>query len=151
MQTIFLDLETTGLNPFTDRILCVGMKINEKPTEIQPNVHSCSILFDSCGAFALGGHNISFDLKFLSRHLRCYPSYYIDTKIIYYYKNPHESHRLKDLAEKYLGVTNVIRRTDLLGQRNKKIKMEEIDENLLHKYCIQDVDLSYNLWKKSLE
>ena len=155
---LFLDIETTGLDVKKDRILCVGVKLNEQEVQVFTDKEAFKEwvvykVFNSSpkrvgDSITWGGHNVSFDAKFLNTLWGVgLPDSYIDTKLIAHSRNPHESHRLKDLAKTYLKEEGVIRLQDLQGKGKKKLKLEEVDTELLKEYCKQDVELCYRLWK----
>ena len=159
-NTIFLDIETTGLNPFKDTIRCIAWQFNDEPVECVEFTDTKSVqefindVHDDYGEpLYIGGHNIGFDIKFLFQAgiIKKIPSLYIDTKLLYHSTNPHESLKLKDLAEKYLGV-QPIRYKDLLktgqGSKKKKLSPSEIPMDELMEYCKADVSYSYELYKR---
>ena len=148
MTTLTLDIETTGLDVNKDRILCVGIKNGNSETEVfglDDFLHHTIYPPDM-----VIGHNVGFDLKFLNKAGTYFTGKLFDTKIASQYVNPNESHRLKDLAEKYLGEQDVMRRKTLIGSGKTKRRMEDIPFEELAEYCKQDVDLTYklySLWK----
>lgn len=157
-NTCFLDIETTGLNPFKDTIRCIAWQINEEPTTCVrvEDINLFTKEFNQItenGGFVCG-HNIGFDIKFLfHNHIIPTVNYnFIDTNLLYHSLNPHESCKLKDLAEKHLGVIP-IRLKDLQltgrGKGKKKIALSEIPLDELMEYCKQDVVLSYELYKRT--
>ena len=158
-NTIFIDCETTGLNPFKDTIRCIAYTVNDNnPIEcFEPNNREELNIFKShmVACTYVGGHNIGFDIKFLHQAgiIKTIPSNFIDTRLIYHSLDPHESLKLKDLAEKYLGVS-AIRLKDLQttgrGKGKKKLSLAEIPIDDLMTYCKQDVGFSYELYKKWL-
>ena len=158
-NTIFIDCETTGLNPFKDTIRCVAWQVNDgpilcfKPTD----EHELGVFQSQMFATEyVCGHNIGFDIKFLYQAgiIKTIPKNFIDTKLLYHSLNPHESLKLKDLAEKYLGVS-AIRLKDLQtvgqGKKKKKLSFAEIPIEDLMDYCKSDVFYSYELYKRYLE
>lgn len=151
---LVIDIETTGLDVFKDRILCVGVKYNDEPARCYTDREEFRIYVGTIfNPVSIIGHNITFDVKFLMRsgYLEADNCQYVDTKILAFYNNPHESHKLDDLAKKYLGKQKLTTVKELLGKGKNKIRMEDVDKELLQEYCKTDVDLTwelFNLWNK---
>ena len=150
---LFLDCETTGLYPHKgNRIRCISWSVNgEEPKAIDIEKHTpneFSELYE-CADY-IGGHNVSFDIKFIQAQLGLVLKHgvqFIDTKIIYRYMDPHKSCKLKDLAERILKI-DVIRLSDLQGKGKKKLGLDQIPTDDLLTYCKQDVLLSQKLYQK---
>lgn len=62
---IFIDTETTGLNPHKDRVTLFQYKIDDQPTQLvqDPDLATVHQLIDA--NLPVVGHNLSFDLGFL--------------------------------------------------------------------------------------
>ena len=62
---LYIDCETTGLNPHTDKLALFQYRIDDQPTQLiqAPTLNEVHALLDS--ADTIVGHNLSFDLGFL--------------------------------------------------------------------------------------
>lgn len=151
MKTLTIDVETTGLDVFKCDILCVGFKIDDLPAECLMwsdfIASEKRYLFDDKMILKVG-HNIGFDIKFLQMAGVEVSGKLYDTRLLMHYINPHESHKLKDLAIKDLGKKEVIRLGDILGSGRHKKAMHQVDNRLLTDYCKQDVEITYELYTK---
>lgn len=72
-EKVFIDIETDGLDPFTNNIISVGI-IGEGDTEVQIitapfSDEDHSRLFETLNGHTLIGHNLQFDLAFLERKI----------------------------------------------------------------------------------
>jgi len=103
MRTIYIDTETTGLNPKTDRLAVFQFQINDfMPQLVQnPDLAKVHALLDS--ADVLVGHNLAFDFAFLRYDPRDYTRFddtlYL-SRLADYEK---EGHSLDIVATRVLG------------------------------------------------
>lgn len=167
MQTqykITFDVETTGLNPEKDKIVCLGYKINEEPTKVLFDKIPQELvkIFGSYEYLKIG-HNLPFDISFLKKSGVNIVGPYYDTYIAYANKYPFKSHRLKDILKNEMGWKTVeledicwkeveVRKVSKRGKviiRKKKVKINtsEVDRNVLESYNKQDVNGTYELYK----
>ena len=150
MNTLTFDIETTGLSLKNDRILCVAIKVNNSETTVYNDIGSFSDDWKEeleSKDYLKIGHNLPFDIKFLRKQWGinvCGP--YFDTKIASFYNNPHRIHKLKTIAKNVLNI-DATERKDLIGKGQKKLTMEQIPTEELHKYNKSDVDLTYKLYQ----
>lgn len=149
MKHITLDIETTGLNVFKDKIIIIGLKENDNPAYILRNFCSLPGLLSDT---TIIGHNTSFDLKFLIYNGLISTDVLntvniIDTKILSFYNNPHESHKLDDVAKKYLNKQKTLNLKELCGKGKHKISVSDIDRAILEDYCKNDVELAWELYQ----
>src|SRR5659263_327465 len=84
MNTIYFDSETTGLDPFNNRITLVQI-LKEKKIIIDKLKDPASIqklkdLLESSSNLVVG-HNLKFDLKFIKHHFDIEPTNIFDTYI----------------------------------------------------------------------
>lgn len=98
---IYIDCETTGLNPHQDRVTLFQYKLDDEPTRLiqDPDLAQVhQILADH----PICGHNLNFDLGFLNyipTPERLYDTLYLDRIVNY----TEESHSLDDVAQRLLG------------------------------------------------
>ena len=69
-DTVFIDIETTGLDVEKDHILCAGVKLNENEVQVFTNKEEFVGWYNNTAllpgrSVIWGGHNISFDAKFI--------------------------------------------------------------------------------------
>ncbi|HOQ40040.1 MAG TPA: DNA polymerase I [Fervidobacterium sp.] len=114
-KKISLDLETSSLDPFTGKIVGISIATEEGRAYYIPinHIEGKNVEIDSVrtflqkilsGPYKVGGHNIKFDFKFLSKLGLdlSYPAF--DTMIEAYLLNPNEKRfNLDELSLKILG------------------------------------------------
>lgn len=82
MNTIFFDTETTGLDPFSDKITLVQIKQGDRVRLIKTfNEAKISELKELLENNIIVGHNLKFDLKFLHQQFNINPENIFDTWI----------------------------------------------------------------------
>lgn len=166
MNTLVIDIETTGLDPETDKIVCIGYKYNNEefkclfekvPNEVINLMESSQILKI--------GHNLSFDCKFLRKNGINVCGPYFDTMIACRHSNPfRDSLKLKDILQQEFNIKPVllkdllwkeieIEKTNKKGKIRKikkkvKISVSELNKEILFNYNKQDVEGTYQLFLK---
>jgi len=82
MNTIFIDTETTGLDPFNNKIILIqinqGSKIRLVKTITEAKISEIKDLLENN---LIVGHNLKFDLKFLKQQFNINPGNIFDTWI----------------------------------------------------------------------
>lgn len=138
MKLIALDIETTGLNPRTDRIHGVGV--------VQKNddgTYSSSYLSpDSEGLRQylanpnnhIVGHNIRFDLKFLIANGLTINCHVWDTKLLAQLLDENKPLGLKDLSREYFGDSA------LSGKKELDRLVNSINGRSVADLCARDLD-----------
>ena len=137
LSTMTADIETTGLNPRTDRIRLIGHTgggtgCHESPDPLK------SVLADPTVAKVF--HNAPFDVTFL--HLKGFPVVnYEDTMLMAQVLSNNQGwHRLEDCCKKYLGV-----------ELDKTLQKPEHWQGALtpqHKaYCQKDCEMTLTLYR----
>ena len=112
MKLIALDIETTGLNPRTDRIHGIGVAIEEdgeiKTKYLEPNNEKIKSYLSDPENHVVG-HNIRFDLKFLIVSGFDVKAQIWDTKLMAQLVNENRGLGLKELSgeDKQIGRAHV--------------------------------------------
>ncbi|MCZ7401083.1 MAG: DNA polymerase [Candidatus Methanoperedens sp.] len=81
MKTIYFDSETTGLEPFSDRITLIQTYYDGKIRFNKPKPENITRLKNLLETTLVVGHNLKFDLKFLKHHFNIEPTHLFDTYI----------------------------------------------------------------------
>ncbi|MBU4138585.1 MAG: hypothetical protein KJ729_01375, partial [Euryarchaeota archaeon] len=81
MGIIYFDTETTGLDPFKDKITLIQRYQGNKIILIKPKVSVIEYLKVLLESNLVVGHNLKFDLKFLKHHFNIEPTNLFDTYI----------------------------------------------------------------------
>lgn len=139
-ETFVLDIETSGLSRFKDKILCIGV--------YNPDYQQC---FDSAADFATWlksrvsqplfiTHNGAFDVGFL-RHagVDIRSNWFGDTKSLASILTP----RPESLGLEYLSTTYLNKKSYKLD----RTKMESYSSEELSKYCLTDCQYTWELWE----
>lgn len=138
MKIIALDIETTGLNPRTDRIHGVGVaQKNEDGTYsssyLSPD-HEGLRQFLANPSNHIVGHNIRFDLKFLIAHGLTINCQVWDTKLLAQLIDENQPLGLKDLSKEHFGEAS------LEGKRELDRLVSQINGRSVADLCARDLD-----------
>ena len=90
VNKLFIDVETTGLNPFKNKLQLIGTILDDSGfTIIDPmgNVGIFKELLLDIKVLKVG-HNINFDLLFLNLNGYRTVGPYFDTQIYFHFQNP---------------------------------------------------------------
>ena len=146
IKHICLDIETSGFNPYSDRILCIALGISETEAHIVPYAALSEMYEVLRKLFALPGinwvyHNGKFDCRFLLAHplLKMFPPIGDDTMLLHYTLDERiGTHGLKTLCRRKLGLPNYegLMHACLPKQATS---FKYIPPRLLHHYAAQDV------------
>lgn len=166
MNTLIIDVETTIFqkgNPYSQRneLVCIGLKLNDNPVEVYyKNYEFESSLVRIKDIFnientTLVGFNLKFDLSWLERAGLYSPTKnnyrYWDCQLVEFLLNRQQTPYpdLNSVCEKY----NLGKKLDVIYDKYWKnnIDTNQIPRQELTEYLIQDINLTYNLYKKQVE
>jgi DNA polymerase-1 len=140
-----LDIETTGLDRFTDRILCIGLY---SPTEsfVFNTVADFAQWFESNPQVSYVTHGGSFDVKFLRHHgVDIVPRWANDTRSLASILIPGPG--LAEGQKRELGLENLA--IQLLGEKAYKLNrtdMTSYSQKEVEDYCLKDCETTYRLF-----
>ena len=155
------DTETTGLDPFQDRI--VGLSLAVKPHEAwylpfpQPGVLTAEPAEVTTARYieilrplfanervAKIGQNIKFDLLVLRRLGIEIEGRLYDTMLLHYLLDPESRHNMNFLAEKYLRYRPIEIET-LIGKGARQLRMDQVAVARVAEYAAEDADITLQL------
>ena len=93
-------------------------------------------------------HNTPFDAYVLSQYYGYIPAYFIDTAAMSRGKYPGQSARLADTAIRLFPNDESMRKGGELAEAKGTFDLSPEQDEALGRYCIQDVDLTYAIWKQ---
>lgn len=149
-KTIYLDLETSGLDPDVDKITLMGARVEGQSSVTESELKE--YLADPNNT--LVGHNIKFDVAFLVRAGYVVKCKLFDTKVLAYSYDPFRSLSLEDLAEQVLKVKHIsfdsqpTKKKDLDPAKTyTKIGRHYVSDDVLLAKNTEDIELSHKLSK----
>lgn len=157
---ISIDLETTGLDVYTDSI--VGISLSVKPQEAfyLPLSHTVGVNLSKSRVLSFLkpiledkhciGHNIKFDYKFLVReniNPNINLNIYSDTMLLSHLDDVNQSLSLKSLALKYLNI-KMIHFEDLFFRTKKSSRpnISDLSPEEVYQYSCADADMCLRLY-----
>jgi len=152
-KILFIDLETTGLDPFTDHIVSVAISVEKgKGFNIVPPFYKSKpkvreflqpiIPFLEDETITKVFHNAKFDLKFFHRYGIEIKGKIIDTMILDYLLDPsRKTHGLKEISELHLQYHQISYK-EMLKDRD----ITDVPKEELTKYACEDADLTLQLY-----
>tara|TARA_B110000285_G_scaffold83548_1_gene96007 strand:+ start:466 stop:2262 length:1797 start_codon:yes stop_codon:yes gene_type:complete len=165
MQKIYLDFETyydvqlsltkmstvQYVNHPDFKVWGVGIKVDEGETEWYNEEETPEILsqidWDDCSLIC---HNTLFDAYILTQYFGHKPAFYYDTASMSRGLYPNMSARLKDCATRQFPNDVSMRKGDELVNAKGVRDLDPDLDAQIGGYCIQDVDLTYALFKAYL-
>ena len=154
MNLIALDIETTGLNPRTDRIHGIGFASDDAAGYLEVNDEKIKDYLANPENHIVG-HNIRFDLKFLICNGFDIKAQVWDTKLMAQLENENRGLGLKELSgQDYLEAKREIdSAVNKLGGRSvADLCRADLDDSsrpykdLIAKYCIEDCENTLRLF-----
>lgn len=132
------DIETTGLDRFTDKILCIGV-YSPSHKFVFDNTTQFSEWLERNPRAQFIFHNGSFDIGFLRHNnLDVRHRWFYDTRSIASILTPRpDKLGLEFLAEAYLGQ---------VPYKLNRTKMAEYSKSEVRDYCLKDCELTYKLF-----
>jgi DNA polymerase-1 len=147
-----LDLETTGFDPFVDKILRVGVMFSPEtaliiyPSALTPfGVWQLKALLENSQIFWVGHNGGLFDSKFLKHHygIDWRPSF--DTLLAHYTVDEEsQSHSLKQLAVDYFNAP-LYREVLVKHQQSSDVRFAELPDEMLDQYLAWDLLFTWML------
>jgi hypothetical protein len=158
VDTIALDVETTGLDYMRDQLHGIAVSTPVQDWYITGQAMPAAIphlaeIVANPNKLTVG-HNIKFDLHFLTRQ-GIKPARIADTMIAAYLCNENRELGLKPLAHSVLGMADLPSFGDLLKDAKKKMRAKkladvtiyDVDLALLSTYAARDTRLTLKLWE----
>ncbi|MGC8824448.1 MAG: DNA polymerase I [Bacteroidales bacterium] len=148
------DTETTGLSPHTDQLAGVSFCLKPHVAYYLPLpqnwAHATRVLekfkpyFENSSIRKIG-HNLKFDILFLHRYEIEVRGPLFDTMLAHYLIQPEQSHKLDNLARKYLNYSP-IPIENLIGKKGvSQLKMTQVPLEQICDYACEDADVSLQL------
>lgn len=146
-----VDLETTGLDCFSDEIVCMSICF-EKGTGYNiifpQNKLEALVFIEPIRKYLISKeiikvfHNAKFDLKFLNKYGTELDGQIHDTMILDHLLDPNrKTHGLKEISEIHLNYKQISFKQMTDGKTIREVPLEE-----LTKYACEDTDLTFQLY-----
>ncbi|MFI3280589.1 MAG: DNA polymerase I [Rikenellaceae bacterium] len=148
---ICFDTETTGLDPYCDKI--VGLSLSVKPHEAwyvpfnrANEAEYAEILRPLFEAETIDkiGQNIKFDIVVMRRIGVEVAGKLIDTMILHYLLDAESRHNMNYLAVRYLSYRPIEIET-LIGKGARQLSMEQVALPIITEYAAEDADITLRL------
>lgn len=95
-------------------------------------------------------HNTPFDAYVLTQYYGYMPAYFADTAAMARGRYPGQSARLADVAVRLFPTDETMRKGGELAEAKGTYDLSPEQDEMLGRYCIQDVDLTYAIWRRLL-
>lgn len=150
------DTETSGLNHFKDQLIGIAISIEagkayyisiENENKAKEIVEILNIIFRDRNIVKIG-HNLKFDIHFLSKYGADIVGPYFDTMIAHYLLMPDSRHKLDTVILEYFNY-KMIPIEDLIGKKGKaQLSMQSLKPENIVDYACEDADLTFQLYKE---
>jgi uracil-DNA glycosylase family 4 len=162
-EAFVFDLETSSLDYFVAKILCVSVSWKERFGAVIPweLLKSIKPLFDRFVALLQStklkiNHNIKFDIQVLKGNKVCCKGPYFDTMLAHHLIDENTKHGLDELTLRYLDLGEYwgdLEKAKTAICKEKKIGKEEfsydlLPTNILYPYAAKDADATFRLYKQ---
>lgn len=150
---ICLDVETTGLEAMTARLVGIGLGVKEREAWYIPcngNISKAKVLHAlkellSAPHTSFYGHNFKYDMHILVNEGLPLPTVSFDTILASYVLRPHTPrHNLDQLSLEKFGKVK-IPIEDLIGKGKNEISMNDVPLDKICTYCCEDIDYTIRL------
>lgn len=95
-------------------------------------------------------HNTPFDAYVLTQYYGYMPAYFADTAAMARGRYPGQSARLADVAVRLFPNDETMRKGGELAEAKGTYDLSPEQDEMLGRYCVQDVDLTYAIWRRLL-
>ncbi len=145
------DTETTGLDPYTNRIVGLSIAIRafeawyipfERATQSEYADIIRPIFEDE--KIAKIGQNIKFDLMFMRQIGVEVHGKLLDTMILHYLLDAESRHNMNYLAERYLSYSPIAIES-LIGKGARQLTMDQVATPIIAEYAAEDADVTLRL------
>jgi DNA polymerase-1 len=147
LDHVAVDIETTGLNPRSDTILCIGFAVQPDRVAIVSGdlIDLLQPLFDSPCSFVW--HNGKFDTEFLFyRSIQARIDH--DVLLMHYaLDSTRGTHGLKQLASIYLGEVSYTDELKRYTGSGKSADYSRVPRSIMHPYLSKDAAYTYRLFE----
>lgn len=155
------DVETSGFDCFTDRIVGASFSVKEGeayyvPVEEEDRTGVLETLrpvFEN-PAISKSGQNLKFDIMMLAQAGVEVKGFLYDTMIMHYLLDPESRHGMNHLARLYLNYSPIEIET-LIGRGSKQLTMDRVPLDVVAEYGAEDSDVTLKLknilWPKIVE
>lgn len=148
---IVYDLETSGLHPTRDWIICVAFYVpgydkafivmwDDDQIEYMQNILDLDKTFV--------GHNLKFDMRMLAQNGVTTGDNYHDTMLMYYAIDERPGRSLKKLANKFCGAPQWDAELDVYKKKHKITSYADIPLEILLPYAVKDVYYNFLLYEE---
>ena len=145
------DTETTGLDPFTDRIVGLSLAVEPRKAWYVPFAEEtegryAELLKPLFGDSRIAkiGQNMKFDMLVLSRLGIAVEGRKYDTMIMHYLLDPESRHNMNALSVRYLNYQPIEIET-LIGRGAKQLSINMIGIEKVAEYAAEDADVTLQL------